>query len=645
MLATLSRWGRNDMALAKPKPVSASTAGIEQPWREQNLGVVSLGFAWIAALLSENRDASAAETATAYQDARTRMRDAGMPAAIDRLSLRFRLAPFDEDLLLLALSSQLHGRPDRVTMQVARDVYGITRDDAAARLWDRLAPAGRLRQFRLMEEPEHPLLPGSPLFIDERVGRYLMGEDLPDPRISGMVNPANGGPCPRRHIAGIERLMRRLHASPRPVAMIVGPKNSGRRAAATVLANSFGLKLAELNPRPLEASPGLLAVLAREAILGGYALVVDVEQPEGKRFIEERLWRFDGLVLAIAEARHEFSFELPVTRLEALEPEDRVQLWRDALGPDAAALGDAIAAVAMQFKFGPRTIAAAAREGSDLWREARDRASREIDALADRLVPHYTWDDIVLPDDVVQDLKAAAAQVRHQTRVYGDYGFARKYPRARGISMLLSGPSGAGKTMAAEVIANDLGLDLYRIDLSRVVSKYIGETEKNLRAVFEAAEASGAVLLFDEADALFGKRSEVKDSHDRYANIEVSYLLQRMESYAGLAILATNMKSHLDAAFLRRLRYVVDVPFPDATARRLIWQKSIPAEMPCAGLDFDALARLDIAGGNIAIIVVNAAFLAAEEGRPLTMRHLTQAARAEYRKLDRELRLNWPGAL
>ena len=151
-----------------------------------------------------------------------------------------------------------------------------------------------------------------------------------------------------------------------------------------------------------------------------------------------------------------------------------------------------------------------------------------------------------------------------------------KYPRGRGISVLLSGPSGTGKTMAAEVIANDLGLDLYRIDLSRVVSKYIGETEKNLRAVFDAAEASGAVLLFDEADALFGKRSEVKDSHDRYANIEVSYLLQRMESYAGLAILATNMKSHLDAAFLRRLRYVVDVPFPDATARRLIWQKSIP---------------------------------------------------------------------
>jgi ATP-dependent 26S proteasome regulatory subunit len=628
------------MALAEAKPAAASTTGIEPPWREQNLGVMSLGFAWVAALLSEKRDGSAA--ATAYQNARARMRDAGMPSSIDRLSLRFQLAPFDEDLLLLSLSSQLHGRPHRVTMQVARDVHSIAGDDAAARLWDRLAAGGPLRRFRLMEEPEHPLLPGSPLFIDERVGRYLMGEDLADPRLSGMVNAANGGPCPGRHIAGIEQLARKVHASQRPVAMIVGPKNSGRRAAATALASSFGLKLAELNPRLLEASPDLLPMLAREAILGSYALLVDVEQPEGKRLIEERLWRFDGLVLAIAETRHEFPFELPVMRLEPLEAEDRIQLWQDALGPRATGLGDAIAAVAMQFKFGPRTIAAAAQDGSDLWQAARERASREIDSLADRLVPHYTWNDIVLPDHIVQDLKAAAAQVRHQSRVYGDYGFARKYPRGRGISVLLSGPSGTGKTMAAEVIANDLGLDLYRIDLSRVVSKYIGETEKNLRAVFEAAEASGAVLLFDEADALFGKRSEVKDSHDRYANIEVSYLLQRMESYAGLAILATNMKSHIDAAFLRRLRYVVDVPFPDATARRLIWQKSIPAEMPCAGLNFDALARLDIAGGNIAVIVVNAAFLAAEDGRPLDMRHLATAARAEYRKLDRELRLNWP---
>ncbi|MGH6840954.1 MAG: ATP-binding protein, partial [Methylocella sp.] len=326
-----------------------------------------------------------------------------------------------------------------------------------------------------------------------------------------------------------------------------------------------------------------------------------------------------------------------------IETADRLQLWHDALGPHTAAVHQAIAAVAEQFKFGPRAIAAAAAEGGDLWQACRELASRELDELADRIIPRYGWDDIVLPAGVIHELKAAAAQVRHGALVYGAHGFARKYPRGRGISVLLAGPSGTGKTMAAEVIANDLELDLYRIDLSRVVSKYIGETEKNLRAVFDAAEASGAVLLFDEADALFGKRSEVNDSHDRYANIEVSYLLQRMECYGGLAILATNMKGHLDAAFIRRLRYAIDVPFPDASARRLIWRKAFPAEMPRAALDFDALARLDIAGGNIAVIAINAAFLAADEGAPLDMHHIARAARAEYRKLDRELRLNWLG--
>jgi SpoVK/Ycf46/Vps4 family AAA+-type ATPase len=198
--------------------------------------------------------------------------------------------------------------------------------------------------------------------------------------------------------------------------------------------------------------------------------------------------------------------------------------------------------------------------------------------------------------------------------------------------------------MAAEVIARELELDLFRVDLSSVVSKYIGETEKNLRRVFDAAEAGAAVLLFDEADALFGKRSEVRDSHDRYANIEVSYLLQRMEAYGGLAILATNLKSHLDSAFLRRLRYVIDMPFPDASLRRAIWRKVFPANAPRTDLDLDALARLEIAGGNITVIAVNAAFLAAAEGAAIGMTHISRAARAEFRKLDKEFRAPWAPA-
>ncbi|MEP7218695.1 MAG: ATP-binding protein, partial [Bacteroidota bacterium] len=207
--------------------------------------------------------------------------------------------------------------------------------------------------------------------------------------------------------------------------------------------------------------------------------------------------------------------------------------------------------------------------------------------------------------------------------------------RGLGINALFAGESGTGKTMAAEVIANDLRLNLYRIDLSAVVSKYIGETEKNLRRLFDAAEDGGAILFFDEADALFGKRSEVKDSHDRYANIEINYLLQRIESYGGLAILATNMKSALDAAFMRRLRFIISFPFPGQPERREMWRKVLPAETPTDGLDFERLAKLNLTGGSISNVAINAAFLAARDNSAVTMPHILDSARAEFRKLDR----------
>ena len=265
------------------------------------------------------------------------------------------------------------------------------------------------------------------------------------------------------------------------------------------------------------------------------------------------------------------------------------------------------------------------------------QARSRLDDLAQRIEPVADWDDLVLPDAQLQTLRDIAAQVRQRAKVYESWGFASKGTRGLGISALFAGASGTGKTMAAEVLANDLRLDLYRIDLSQVVSKYIGETEKNLRRVFDAAEEGGAVLLFDEADALFGKRSEVKDSHDRYANIEVSYLLQRMEAYRGLAILTTNMKSALDTAFLRRIRFVVQFPFPDAAQRAKIWRRIFPASTPTEHLDVNKLARLNVAGGNIRNIALNAAFLAAHADEPVRMAHLLRAARSEYAKLEKPL--------
>lgn len=331
------------------------------------------------------------------------------------------------------------------------------------------------------------------------------------------------------------------------------------------------------------------------------------------------------------------------------------ELWRSAVSSEILSSNGgpevSLETLAQQFDFGPQGVhqAAEAARGlarlrdpeaprlttEDLWTACRTLAAQSLEGLAQRLAPCYTWKDIVLPEDVFRQLQEIAAQVAHRSQVYEAWGFGAKLSRGRGISALFSGPSGTGKTMAAEILANHLQLDLYRIDLSGVVSKYIGETEKNLRKVFDAAEQSGAILFFDEADALFGKRSEVKDSHDRYANIEVNYLLQRMEDYRGLAILATNMKSLLDQAFLRRLRYLVDFPFPDAAQRLRIWQKAFPACAPVDGVDYNFLARLEIPGGNIKNITLNAAFLAASEGLPIGMAHIMHAARREYVKIDK----------
>jgi SpoVK/Ycf46/Vps4 family AAA+-type ATPase len=325
-------------------------------------------------------------------------------------------------------------------------------------------------------------------------------------------------------------------------------------------------------------------------------------------------------------------------------------LWHHVLGPAADRLNGQVESIVMQFHLGVHGMHAASAEvfskssqepaevlGSLLWDACRAQARSRLDDLAQRLEPVGTWDDLVLPEPQRQTLREIAVHVRQRAKVYERWGFAARGASGLGISALFAGASGTGKTMAAEVLANELRLDLYRIDLSQVVSKYIGETEKNLRRVFDAAEEGGAILLFDEADALFGKRSEVRDSHDRYANIEVSYLLQRMEAYRGLAVLTTNMKSALDQAFLRRIRFITHFPFPDAAQRAEIWQRIFPSHTPTEGLDVRLLARLNVAGGNIRNIALNAAFLAADAGEPVRMTHLLRAARGEYAKLEKTL--------
>jgi SpoVK/Ycf46/Vps4 family AAA+-type ATPase len=274
---------------------------------------------------------------------------------------------------------------------------------------------------------------------------------------------------------------------------------------------------------------------------------------------------------------------------------------------------------------------------ADIDNACRNQAQHRLSSLARKLAIRYVWDDIVLPRQQLATLKMICTTIRQRPIVYGDWGFDRKLAMGKGLIALFAGPSGTGKTMAAEIIANDLGLDVFKIDLSAVVSKYIGETEKNLEKIFSEAQDSDAILFFDEADALFGKRSEVKDAHDRYANIETAYLLQRTEEYNGLVILASNIKKNMDEAFVRRLHFMVDFPFPEEAERVEIWRRTFPALAPRDGdIDYEFLARkFRITGGNIRNIVLASAFLAADEGAPIAMRHLMRGASYEFQKMGK----------
>ncbi|MFY9718383.1 MAG: ATP-binding protein, partial [Candidatus Cybelea sp.] len=414
----------------------------------------------------------------------------------------------------------------------------------------------------------------------------------------------------------------------------------------------IGLQIYRLQLGLLPAVPAELESFVRlwerECLLLSVGLYLDVDADGAgsqAAFVDHLLDRLTGVVF-LATRNILGGGTVPPIVIEAAKPtaEEQRDCWATALGPESRGLADQLAA---QFNLDIGTIReivrrsrvdatpASSSSGSDLWDLSRGLLRPRLDVLAQRVVPGAGWDDIVLPSAESALLRRIADQVGARTTVYKTWGFGERMTRGLGISVLFAGPTGCGKTMAAEVIANDLQLDLFRIDLSAVVSKYIGETEKNLRRLFDAAEDGGAILFFDEADALFGKRSEVKDSHDRYANIEINYLLQRMESYGGLAILATNVKSSLDQAFLRRLRFVVDFPFPAAAERKAIWQKTFPAKTPTDGLDFDRLARLSLTGGSIAVIALNAAFQAARAGTPVTMPIVLDAARIEFRKLAR----------
>ena len=602
--------------------------------------------------------------------ARLREMSEAMPAppALETLRATFGLTHFERDVLLLCAGVELDSgfaalcaAPDEPRR--AHPTFGLALGALPEAHWSALTPAAPLRHWRMLEVGTGETMTTSPLRIDERVLHYLTGVSQLDERLRGLAEPLpDPGGLPPSHeelAREIALLWSRAEGSASgPAIQLCGDEASGKRAIAAAASSALGLQLYAIRATDVPAAgteqEALARLWEREAALGGGTLLLDCEDrddAEGLRPAFSFLERVRGMIVVSVREPSQTG-RRALVRLDVNKPTapEQRELWRTALGPLAGDLNGEIGGLTTQFDLDTQGIRAAstevlegrARRPQDplealLWQACRTRSRSRLDDLAQRIEPAAGWDDLVLPEEQRRILRDIATHVRQRVRVYETWGFAAKSTRGLGISALFTGASGTGKTMAAEVLANELRLDLHRIDLSQVVSKYIGETEKNLKRVFDAAEEGGVILLFDEADALFGKRSEVKDSHDRYANIEVSYLLQRMEAYRSLAILTTNMKDALDSAFLRRIRFVVQFPFPDAEQRAEIWRRVFPADTPTEHLDPSGLARLNVAGGNIRNIALNAAFLAADAGDPVRMTHLLRAAHSEYAKLEKPL--------
>ncbi|HEX3128884.1 MAG TPA: ATP-binding protein [Thermoanaerobaculia bacterium] len=633
-------------------------------WRAENQGYLMAALAEVRFAL----DRHASEEQAAEEPPKAPEWDLPAPPALEVVCQRFGLSPFERAVLLLGagmeLDSGFAARCAAAQGDPARryPTFSLALAALPEPHWSAVSPAGPLRYWRLIDVGTGPTLTSSPLRIDERVLHYLTGLDPWDDRLAGTIRPLGDTPDPiPSHQAVAEGISSAFAGSAGgqgfPVVQLCGGDPAAKRSVAAAACAALGLRVQVLSAGDLPTMPSELAetirLWEREAALSGSALFVDADDLEGSDAARENALshlaeEVRGVVLlAVRERRPVRERRLLAFDVPRPDREEQGDLWRAALGSEvAASLDGQLDAVISQFQLGIGGILSAGAQltllgetsnGHSLWDACRAQSRPRLEGLAQRIEPVADWNDLVLPEAQKDTLREVAAQVRRRQVVYEQWGFAGRGSRGLGVSALFAGPSGTGKTMAAEVLARELRLDLYRIDLSTVVSKYIGETEKNLRRVFDAADEGGAILLFDEADALFGKRSEVKDSHDRYANIEVSYLLQRMEAYRGLAILTTNLKDSLDSAFLRRLRFVVQFPFPDVEQRAEIWRRIFPDETPTEGLDLDKLARLGVAGGTIRNIALSAAFLAADEGTPVRMAHLLRAARSEYVKLERSL--------
>jgi AAA+ superfamily predicted ATPase len=593
-------------------------------------------------------------------------------AALDNLVNTFGLSSFERSVLLMcagveldssfaSLIAGLQSNPNAFLPSFSLALAAIK--DAH---WSALSPHAPLRYWRLVEANTNQLISKAPLRIDEHILHYLAGVQQPDEKLEGTIEPfyTEVGLVPS-HLELSDRILavvsEKLTHTSFAVVTLTGVNKVDKDSIAAYVSSQMGMYpyVISVNAIPSVAKDVLELARAwnREAALRSRALLIDYAEMDTSdkvrvQLINNFIENIHGLVIInCGQALPKLSRRQITYEVGKPTSEEQLILWKKGIGEEKNIPDQELGRLVAQFNLSAKTIYQAGVEltgtyfnGSgpeevmnQVWKTCCRHARPDVGELAQHIGPIATMDDLVLPDAQKEILKELIIHVRQRPRVYGEWGFGRRSNRGLGITALFAGESGTGKTMASEVLANALNLDLYRIDLSQVINKYIGETEKNLKRIFDAAEDGGAILLFDEADALFGKRSEVKDSHDRYANIEISYLLQRMEAYRGLAILTTNMKHTMDKAWTRRLRFIVQFPFPDLVQRAEIWKRIFPSDTPTDNLDIEKLARFNIAGGNIRNIALNAAFIAAHEGSSVNMSHVQRALRSEYNKMEKPM--------
>lgn len=619
-----------------------------------------------------------------------------IPLALHRLACLFGLSAQEVQIIVLCLAPELDRKYDKLyaylqdditrkrpSVDLALDILcesGPDRVQARGLLGHR-APLLRAGILQAVDDPLSPS--GSSdlarlLKLDRRILNYLLMHDGMDERLQGVVTFVSPSPDIQADPAISSELARLIqqHLSSQNgrrnlIVHLHGPFGAGKRSLAVEVCRQLGcpLLMVDMDMLPqqdMDAETVLRAVFREGVLLQaplylGNAEAVFREEDKAMPFLKKLnalMTEFGWLAFLAGEQALPLRQGVENSVIHAMkipvpDVSRRKLMWEQMLKTDLPGADTAWAGrLAAQFRITPGRMQSAIawlkskRDGkgpekdillADLHEACRKQTDHRFSELALKIAFRYTWEDIVLPEAKIAQLKEICGHVKHQYRVFSEWGFGKKLAHGKGLSVLFSGPPGTGKTMAADVMAGELRLDLYKIDLSGVVSKYIGETEKNLNKIFREAEMSNAVLFFDEADALFGKRTKVSDAHDRYANIETSFLLQKMEEYEGMVILATNLRENMDDAFVRRIRFIVEFPFPDETCRRDIWEAHFTSDAPVsADIDYGFLSRrFQIAGGNIKNIALNAAFLAAENGGLITMEHIVRAGRREYEKIGK----------